>query len=104
LSLKLRAKSTTQSHRTPVYYVDVVIRDGIESKQALIEAKTLAEQSGDYVADLEAAAKAGLGNGAFEETEEESAEVVEEFFPAAENAPHLNETRGLTAMETRRVG
>ena len=64
LSLKLRAKSTTQSHRTPVYYVDVVIRDGIESKQALIEAKTLAEQSGEYVADLEAAAKAGLGNGA----------------------------------------
>ena len=104
LSLKLRAKSTTQSHRTPVYYVDVVIRDGIESKQALIEAKTLAEQSGEYVADLEAAAKAGLGNGAFEETEEESAEVVEEFFPAAENAPHLNEARGLTAMETRRVG
>lgn len=104
LSLKLRAKSTTQSHRTPVYYVDVVIRDGIESKQALIEAKTLAEQSGEYVADLEAAAKAGLGNGAFEETEEESAEVVEEFFPAAENAPHLSEARGLTAMETRRVG
>ena len=104
LSLKLRAKSTTQSHRTPVYYVDVVIRDGIESKQALIEAKTLAEQSGEYVADLEAAAKAGLGNGAFEETEDEGIDVVEEFFPTPDDAHVAERASGLTAMETRRVG
>jgi hypothetical protein len=28
LLLRLRAKSTTQSHRTPVYYVDLTLRDG----------------------------------------------------------------------------
>jgi hypothetical protein len=104
LSLKLRAKSTTQSHRTPVYYVDLVIRDGIESKRALMDAKELAEQSAEYVEALEAAARAGLGNGAFEETEDEGAEVVEEFFPACEDAHVAESVSGLTAMETRRVG
>ena len=110
LSLKLRAKSTTQSHRTPVYYVDMVIRDGVESKKMLMEAKELAEQSGEYVEALEAAARAGLGNGAFEETEDESIDenegidVVEEFFPAGEDTQVAAGIPGLTAMETRRVG
>ena len=81
LSLKLRAKSTTQSHRAPVYYVDMVIRDGLDSKQSLLQAKELAEQSNERVDALEAAARIGLGNGAFEESEEEYAEVVEEFYP-----------------------
>ena len=105
LSLKLRAKSTTQSHRTPVYYVDIVIRDGVESKEALMQAKMFAEQSGEYVEALEAAARVGLGNGAFEETEDEGIDVVEEFFPLAENA-HVaaGGVAELTAMETRRVG
>jgi hypothetical protein len=104
LSLKLRAKSTTQSHRTPVYYVDMVFRDGVESKQSLMDAKELAEQSGEYVEALEAAARAGLDNGAFEETEDEGAEVVEEFFPTAEGAYVTDGAPALTAMETRRVG
>jgi hypothetical protein len=104
LSLKLRAKSTTQSHRTPVYYVDMVFRDGVESKKMLMEAKELAEQSGEYVEALEAAARAGLGNGAFEETEDEGIDVVEEFFPAGEDTHVAESVPGLTAMQTRRVG
>jgi len=104
LSLKLRAKSTTQSHRTPVYYVDLVFRDGLDSTKALVQAKELAEQSGEYVEALEAAARAGLGNGAFEETEDEGAEVVEEFFPAGEDTHVAESVPGLTEMQTRRVG
>jgi len=104
LSLKLRAKSTTQSHRTPVYYVDLVFRDGLDSTKALVQAKELAEQSGEYVEALEAAARAGLRNGAFEETEDEGAEVVEEFFPVGEDAHVAESVPGLTAMQTRRVG
>ncbi len=104
LSLKLRAKSTTQSHRTPVYYVDVVIRDGIESKKSLIEAKELAEQSVDYVEALEAAARVGLGNGAFEETEDEGIDVVEEFFPTPDDAHVPDGIPGLRSMETKRIG
>ena len=104
LSLKLRAKSTTQSHRAPVYYVDIVIRDGIDSKQALMQAKELADQSGEYVEALEAAARSGLSNGAFEETEDEGIDVVEEFFPLTEDA-HVSEVSNvLTTMETRRIG
>ena len=87
-----------------MYYVDLLIRDGVESKQSLMQAKELAEQSGEYVEALEAAARAGLGNGAFEETEDEGAEVVEEFFPVAENAHVAGGVPELTAMATRRVG
>jgi hypothetical protein len=101
LSLKLRAKSTTQSHRAPVYYVDVVIRDGVDSNKALMDAKERAEQSGECVEALEAAARAGLGNGAFEETEDEGAEVVEEFFPVVEDTDGANV---LKSVETMRLG
>ena len=104
LTLKLRSKSTTQSHRTPVYYVDIVIRDGVESKKTLMDAKELAEQSGEHVEALEAAARAGLGNGAFEETEDEGIDVVEEFFPTPDDVHVAESVSGLTAMETRRVG
>jgi len=103
LLLKLRAKSTDQSHRAAVFYVDLVIRDGIGSKKALMDAKELAEQSGEYVEALEASARAGLGNGAFEETEDEGIDVVEEFFPVAEDTHVAESVLGLTAMETRRV-
>lgn len=106
LSLKLRAKSTTQSHRAPVYYVDVVIRDGIESKKALIEAKELAEQSGEYVDALEAAARVGLGNGAFEETEDEGIDVVEEFYPVEDGKSVASSDApvDLQPIPSRRVG
>ncbi len=102
LSLKLRAKSTTQSHRAPVYYVDMVFRDGVDSQQALIQAKESAEKSGESIEALEASARQGLSNGAFEETEEEGIELVEEFFPVQQENPP-EKTPALTAMETRRV-
>lgn len=104
LSLKLRAKSTTQSHRAPVYYVDIVIRDGVNSQQALTQAKERADQSMEFMEALEAAAKLGLSNGAFEETEEEGIDVVEEFFPVHQEDQQSQDVTTLTAMETRRVG
>lgn len=104
LSLKLRAKSTTQSHRAPVYYVDITTRDGINSQQALIQAKERADQSVESMEALESAAKLGLSNGAFEETEDEGIDVVEEFFPAQQEDQQAEDKPALTAMETRRVG
>lgn len=84
LQLKLRAKSTTQSHRTPVYYVDLCLRDGISLEDAvsaaLVEA-VKSEQAGVSIAALEQAARNGLGNGAFEDSEEEAPAIVEEFYP-----------------------
>lgn len=84
LTLKLRAKSTTQSHRTPVYYVDLVIREGLTFLEAVQKAQAAAEESktvGIDFAALEDSAHLGLSNGAFEESEDERPEVLAEFFP-----------------------
>ena len=84
LQLKLRAKSTTQSHRAPVYYVDLCLRDEISLKEAVSQAIAEAiefEQAGVGIKALEQAARLGLSNGAFEDSEDEAAAVVEEFYP-----------------------
>lgn len=83
LELRLRGKSTRQSHGTPIYYVDITVRNGMPVEEALAEAKRLDETrqaAGLDQAALDEAARRGLGNGAFEESEEEGAGVVEEFF------------------------
>lgn len=83
--MKLRAKSTTQSHRAPVYYVDLTIREGTSLEEAIAEARALSEQRkevGHDQAALDSAARVGFENGAFEEMEEEIPDVLEEFFPA----------------------
>jgi hypothetical protein len=99
--MRLRGKSTTMSHGTPVYYVDITTRDGMSLEEAITEAKSLHESRqavGFDQAALEEAARQGFGNGAFEETEEELPEVLEEFFPEGgvevagkDNKPTLKE-------------
>jgi len=83
LELKLRGKSTTQSHRAPIYYVDLVIRSGLTLAQAIAQARELDEQrcaNGFDQAALDEAARKGFANGAFEELAEDVPAVVEEFF------------------------
>jgi hypothetical protein len=84
LELRLRGKSTTQSHRSAVYYVDLVTRPGSPLQQVLSDARAVAEErlaaGFDQVA-LDAAARDGLAHSAFEESGEEGAAVVEEFYP-----------------------
>src|ERR1035437_4663883 len=90
LVLKLRAKSTTQSHRAPVYYVDLCLRDGISLEEAVTQAKVEAaqqEEAGVNIAGLELAARLALANGAFEEGEDEVPAIVEEFYPEPEAGP-----------------
>jgi len=41
LQLTLRGKSTTQSYRTPIYYVDLTLRDGINLQEAITSAKQI---------------------------------------------------------------
>jgi hypothetical protein len=86
LELRLRGKSTTQSHRAPIYYVDLTVREGMTLSEAITEARANDEQRkaiGYDQAALDAAAAQGFGNGAFEESGEEISEIVEEFFPDA---------------------
>lgn len=89
LELKLRGKSTTQSHRAPVYYVDLTTRDGMTLEEAITEAKAKHDQRKQIGHDQDAlddAARAGFANGAFEESEDEIPAVLEEFYPEGSEA------------------
>ena len=84
LELRLRGKSTTQSHRAAIYYVDLTVRTGMTMAEAIAGARAEDEHrkaAGFDQAALEEAARQGFANGAFEESEEEGAVVVEEFYP-----------------------
>lgn len=86
LELRLRGKSTRQSHGTPIYYVDITVRSSMTVEEALAEAQRLEQQrlaSGFNQAALDAVARQGFANGAFEESLDEGTEIVEEFFPEA---------------------
>lgn len=88
LELRLRGKSTTQSHRAPIFYVDLTVRTGSTLGQALEAAKAEVEArqaAGFDQAALDEAARTGFAAGAFEESVEEGAAVVEEFFPDEQN-------------------
>jgi len=83
LQLTLRGKSTTQSYRTPVYYVDLTLRDGVSLQQAIQMAKDIDQQSkaaGFNQGALDAAARQGYGNARFEVNIEEELDLVEEFY------------------------
>ena len=84
LELRLRGKSTTQSHRAAIFYVDLTVRSGMTLLEAIAQAKATwaeREDAGFDQAALDTAAKAGLALGAFEESAEDGAAVVEEFYP-----------------------
>jgi len=90
LELRLRGKSTRQSHGAPIYYVDLTTRATVTLEEALADARNLDAQrqtAGFDQAALDAAARVGLANGAFEESEEEGGAVVEEFFPEGDASP-----------------
>ena len=83
LELRLRGKSTAMSHRAPIYYVDLTTRTGSTLVQTIAQAKELHEArlvAGMDQAALDEAARLGLARGDFEETEEEGAAVVDEFY------------------------
>ena len=84
LMLRLRAKSTTQSYQTPVYYVDLTLRDGDKLAGVVAYARELAaidEEAGIITEQLEQTAKRLLLIGQFVDTEVEIPLVLEEFYP-----------------------
>ena len=89
LQLTLRGKSTTQSYRTPIYYVDLTLRDGVNLQDAIVSAKQIDEQSkasGFYQEALDFIAKQGYGNASFEVGDDEGLDIVEEFYNDQQNA------------------
>ena len=84
LELRLRGKSTTQSRGTPIYYADLTIREGMTLDEALTQAQQTharREALSYNQQALDAVARAGFGNGAFEDGPDEAVDVMEEFYP-----------------------
>ena len=106
LQLKLRAKTTTLSYQTPVYYVDLTLRDGAELAATIQQAKDAAEFDADaglLLDELEQTARALLQNGQFEESEEEIPLVMEEFYPdgpSSETEPSTTPTSDAASSRT----
>ena len=109
LQLILRGKSTTQSYRQPVYYVDLTLREGISLNEAIIQAKQIDEQSkqaGFYQEAVDFTARKGFGNGRMDVDMEEGLDVVEEFYQPVEGQqieetqPEFNIQQGLTGSVT----
>ncbi len=89
LQLTLRGKSTTQSYRTPIYYVDLTLRDGVNLQDAITSAKQIDEQSkaaGFYQEALDHVARHGYGNASFEVGGDEGLDIVEEFYSDQQNS------------------
>lgn len=87
LQLILRGKSTTQSYRQPVYYVDLTLREGISLNEAIIQAKQIDEQSkqaGFYQEALDFTAKKGFANGRMGVDIEGEMGLVDEYYPEQE--------------------
>ncbi|WP_151962383.1 recombination directionality factor [Acinetobacter bereziniae] len=83
LQLTLRGKSTTQSYRTPVYYVDLTLRDGTNLQQAIQIATDIDQQSkanGFNQSALDQMAQQGFSNARFEVNSEEGLDMVDEFY------------------------
>ena len=87
LTLRLRAKSTTQSYRTPVYYVDLTLREETNLTEAVRQAQEAAQrdqEAGLAIELMEQAARELLRNGQFEDIDEEVPMLLEEFYPEPE--------------------
>jgi hypothetical protein len=85
LELKLRGKSTTMSHRSAIFYVDLVVRSGMTLEAAIKVAQEREEARRAAGLDqdaLDEAARQGFANGAFEDLAEDVPAIAEEFFPA----------------------
>ena len=95
LELRLRGKSTRQSHGSPIYYVDLTLRGDGSLVDAIARARLAWQErkaAGVDQAALDEAARQGLALGAFEESDEDGMAVVEEFYPAHDAAPDGQES------------
>ena len=105
LELRLRGKSTRQSLGTPIYYVDITPRAGLSTEKMLEQAQQLdvsRRQAGFDQDALDKTARQGLGNGAFEDGEDDGGVVVEEFFTSTSDAdsPASSPTQGIPQSST----
>jgi hypothetical protein len=88
--------------------VDLTLRSGLSLEEALYQAHQLDQSRREAGFDqqaLDAAARMGLINGAFEDSEEDSHLVLEEFYPeqsVAESAPATTTQKPTPQYSSRR--
>ena len=102
LQLTLRGKSTTQSYRTPIYYVDLTLRDGVNLQEAISSAKQINEQSkaaGFYQEALDHVARQSYGNASFEVGGDEGLDIVEEFYSDEAKPDQHQQAHDLTHVQ-----
>ena len=104
LQLILRGKSTTQSYRTPVYYVDLTLKDGVNLQQAIQMAQEIDQQSkqaGFNQTALDQTARQGFANAQFEVNAEEGLDLVEEFYSDENQETNTEQVQSDTTVRTK---
>lgn len=107
LELRLRAKSTAMSYRTPIYYVDLGVRDGRPLEAAISHAAQAAQDACKIGLDqqaLDGAAREGYALGLFEELEQEATDIIHEFYPSGVLATAQGVGQGGHASDVRPLG
>ena len=109
LELRLRGKSTTQSYRSAIYYVDLTVREGLTLEDAIARAREThqrRETQGYDQRALDTVATQAVANAAFESDRDEGSEILEEFFPEAsssESGPATAKNQGEPSESARRT-
>ena len=102
LQLALRGKSTTQSYRTAVYYVDLTLREGIHLQEAIQTAKEIDQKSklcGFNQLALDQAALQGYWNARFEVDGEEGIEIIDELYTESSERQDRKQIHDLTQAQ-----
>ena len=107
LQLTLRGKSTAQSYRTPVYYVDLTLRDEVHLQEAIQTAKEIDQKSklcGFNQEALDHVARQGYGNASFEVGDDEGLDIVEEFYSDESKPQQHQQSHDLTHVQDIKKG
>ena len=97
-------KSTTQSYRTPVYYVDLTLRDGVNLQHGIQVAKDIdqqSKQSGFNQSALDQTARQGFADAQFEVNSEEGLDLVEEFYSDENQKGDVEQAQSVTTARTK---
>lgn len=101
LDLVIRGKSSQQSMGTTFFYLDLVIRKGFTLATAIKQARAFQlewEEAGISREFFEEHARQGIANGMFEDSPDEVANVMEEFFPEMTEAEETSGAASLREM------
>lgn len=108
LDLVIRGKSSQQSMGTTFFYLDLVVRKGMSLAAAVKQAHAFQkewEEAGISRDAFEEHARQGIANGMFEDSPDEVANVMEEFYPEIEDeAPSANSLREMLDAENEAMG